>query len=219
VGSITVDSTSLPFFKDIFPSAAAGTYQKGSTTYNSLIDAVRKYADDFVAVVKKYTPADGSLDEQFDRNTGAPRSARDLTWSFAAFLTAIERRDGVVPPGWGEPNANTVPNVCTGTPSCNSRTTFNVRVKTVPGENIYVVGALTQLSNWDPNTAKLLSASRYTANDPLWYADIDIPAETSFEYKYIKKVNGQVVWESDPNRRFVTSKGCGSTTTINDTWR
>ena len=33
-----------------------------------------------VAVVKKYTPASGGLAEQYDRNTGAALSARDLTW-------------------------------------------------------------------------------------------------------------------------------------------
>ncbi|KAI9150200.1 Glucoamylase [Paramyrothecium foliicola] len=219
IGSITVGSVSLPFFRDILPSAAVGTYAKGSATYQALVDAVHAYADDFVAVVQKYTPADGSLAEQFDRNTGTPTSARDLTWSYAAFLTAIERREGVVSPSWGERGANTVPNVCVGTPPCDSRTTFNVRVRTVPGEEIFVVGALTQLANWDPANARPLSASRYTSSDPLWYADINIPAETSFEYKYIKKVNGQVIWESDPNRRFTTSAGCGSTSTINDNWR
>jgi glucoamylase len=219
IGSITVNSVSLPFFKDLVPSTATGTYAKGSATYNSITAAVRTYADDFVAVVQKYTPADGSLAEQFNRNTGAPLSARDLTWSYAAFLTAIERRDGVVPPSWGESGANSVPQVCTGTPSCDSRTTFNVRVTTSPGEDIFVVGALPQLGNWDPANAKPLSASRYTASNPLWYADINIPAETAFEYKYIKKANGQVTWESDPNRRFTTTQGCGSTSTINDNWR
>jgi glucoamylase len=219
IGALTVDAVSLPFFRDLVPSAAAGTYQKGSSTYDSTVEAVRRYADDFIAVVQKYTPAGGALDEQFDRDSGARKSARDLTWSYAAFLTATERRDGVVPPAWGESDANEVPGVCTAPPQCNSRTTFNVRVTTQPGEDVFVVGALTQLANWDPSGAKPLSADKYTASDPLWYAEIDVPAETSFEYKYIKKVNGQVVWESDPNRRFVTSTGCGSTSTTNDNWR
>jgi glucoamylase len=220
IGSITVDSLSLPFFRDLVPLVATGTYASGSSTYTTIVNAVRAYGDGFVAVVQKYTPADGSLAEQYDRNTGSPLSARHLTWSYAAFLTAIERRNGVVPPSWGEGSANTVPGVCTGTPSCNSRVTFNVRITTVPGEQIFVVGGLTQLGNWLPTEGKALSASRYTSSDPLWYADIEIPSETAFEYKYIKKTaSGQVAWESDPNRRYTTSQGCGSTATVNDNWR
>jgi glucoamylase len=218
-GSIVVDSVSLPFFRDLVPSLAAGTYGSGSSTYRTILDAVRSYADDFISVVQKYTPADGSMAEQFDRNSGTPLSATHLTWSYAAFLTAAERREGIPTPSWGEPTANQVPGVCVGTPQCNTRVTFNVRVVTQPGEDIFVVGSLTQLSNWSPGEAKPLSASAYTSSDPRWFAEIEIPAERSFEYKYIKKVNGQVVWESDPNRSYTTPKGCDSTATINDQWR
>lgn len=219
LGSITVDALSLPFFNDLLPSLATGTYAKDSESYTSIIRAVRAYADDFVAVVQQYTPPDGSLDEQYDRNTGVPRSARDLTWSYAAFLTAVERRDGVVPPTWGEPAANKVPDVCTGTPPCDSRTRFNARVVTVPGEDVFIVGSLTQLGNWAPDSAVPLSASQYTQDDPLWFVEVDLPAETTFEYKYIKETSGGVVWESDPNRRYTTSTGCGSSGTQNDEWR
>jgi glucoamylase len=109
-GSITVTQLSLPFFKDLIPSIAAGTYVKGSSsTYQSILDAVSTYADDFINVAAKYTPSDGSLAEQFDRNTGKPTSAADLTWSYAAFLTAAERRAGVVPAGWSAENGKTLP--------------------------------------------------------------------------------------------------------------
>ena len=60
------------------------------------MNAVTAYADSFVEIAQKYTPADGSLAEQFDRNTGAPLSAEDLTWSYAAFVTMAERRAGLV---------------------------------------------------------------------------------------------------------------------------
>ncbi|KAK7215692.1 hypothetical protein V2G26_003695 [Clonostachys chloroleuca] len=101
IGSLTVDSVNLAFFKDIVPSAAAGTYAKGSTTYQTIISAVHTYADDFIAVVQKYTPSNGALAEQYTRGNGSPTSATDLTWSYAAFLTTVERRSGVVPPSWG----------------------------------------------------------------------------------------------------------------------
>lgn len=218
--SLTIDSVSLPFFKDVFSSAATGTYAKNSNTYKSIVDAVRTYADGYMEVVQKYTPSNGGLAEQFDKNNGSPLSAVDLTWSYAAFLTAAERRDGVVSPSWNEASNNVAPTTCTGTPACNARITFNVRATTVPGENIFVVGQLTQLGNWSPADAKPLSASKYTASDPLWTADIDIPASTVFEYKYIRKSStGAVTWESDPNRRYTSSSGCGSSATVNDTWR
>lgn len=220
VGSITVNTVSLPFFRDLIPSIAAGTYAKDSATYKSIISAVNTYADGYMAIVQKYTPSNGGLAEQFDKNTGAPLSAVDLTWSYAAFLTAAERRAGTVAPTWGEPTNNAPPAVCTAPTACNSKVTFNVRATTVFGENVFVVGQLTQLGNWDPASSKPLSASQYTSSNPLWSGPVDLPASTSFDYKYIRKSSsGVVTWESDPNRRFTTSSGCGSSITVNDTWR
>ena len=218
--SITVDSVSLGFFKDLVPSIATGTFAKGSATYTSITSAVKTYADGYVAIVQKYTPFNGGLAEQFDKTSGTPLSAVDLTWSYAAFLTAAERRAAVVPPTWGEPANNVAPGTCTGTPACNARTTFNVKATTVYGENVFVTGQLTQLGNWSPAAAKALSATKYTSANPLWSTTIDLPAGTVFEYKYIRKNSaGAVTWESDPNNRFTTSAGCGSSATINDTWR
>jgi glucoamylase len=42
--------------------------------------------------VRDLTPADGHFAEQVDRTTGAPASARDLTWSYAAFVAAAGSR-------------------------------------------------------------------------------------------------------------------------------
>lgn len=42
--------------------------------------------------VRAVTPDDGCMAEQVDRDTGASRSARDLTWSYAAFLTTQAAR-------------------------------------------------------------------------------------------------------------------------------
>lgn len=219
-GSITITELSLSFFSDILTDIAVGTYAEGTATYTSILSAVRTYADDFIAVVQKYTPEDGALAEQYNRDTGIPLSARDLTWSYAAFLTTIERREGIVPPGWGETGANTVPAVCKGTPACDSRTTFNLRVVTQPGEQVLIVGSLTQLGNWSPASGVALDASEYTQDDPLWFVQVDLPAETIFEYKYIKRLSdGQIVWESDPNRRYTSSAGCGSSGTSDDEWR
>lgn len=65
-----------------------------------------------MAIVQKYTPSSGALAEQFSKSNGTPLSAVDLTWSYAAFITAANRRNGVMPASWGEGSANSVPAVC-----------------------------------------------------------------------------------------------------------
>lgn len=113
-GSITVTSTSQAFFKDFVPNISTGTYASGSSTFNSIVQGVTGYADDFVAIVAKYTPSGGALAEQFDKNNGSPLSARDLTWSYASFLTAADRRAGIIPPSWVSSGASKVPGSCSG---------------------------------------------------------------------------------------------------------
>jgi glucoamylase len=219
-GSITVDSVSLPFFQDLVSSVAAGTYAEGSSTYESIVDAVLNYADGYIAIVQKHTPASGALSEQFDRNSGKPLSARDLTWSYAAFLTATKRRAASVGPSWNEPSHNVAPAICGAASTYNSRITFNIRAPTGPGEQVYVAGELQNLGYWNPGKALKLSAASYTANDPLWSAEVELPAAMPFEYKYIKMtLSGAVVWESLPdkgNRNSITA-GYGYTATVNDT--
>ncbi|KAL4947229.1 Six-hairpin glycosidase-like protein [Aspergillus filifer] len=269
-GSISITSTSLAFFKDIYSSATVGTYASGSSAFTAIINAVKTYADGYVSIVEAHAMTNGSLSEQFDKVYGTCLSARDLTWSYAALLTANMRRNGVIPPSWGAASANTVPSSCstgsaTGTYSTASATpwpstltsgsvsatttitatsttattssttssttacttpstvavTFDVIATTTYGENVYIVGSITQLGNWDTGSAVALSASKYTSSENLWYVDISLPAGTTFEYKYIRKeTDGSVVWESDPNRSYTVPSGCGvSTATESDSWR
>lgn len=123
IGSLTIDETSLPFFSDLDSTAAAGSYTANSTEYTSLTAAVKTYADGFVSIVQKYTPTGGALAEQFGRDDGAPLSAADLTWSYASFLTATDRRSGAVPPSWGESTGNQVPTTCSGGSAAGTYTT------------------------------------------------------------------------------------------------
>jgi glucoamylase len=48
--------------------------------------------DMFMRTVQAFTPASGDLSEQFDRATGAQTSAKQLAWSYAAFITAASSR-------------------------------------------------------------------------------------------------------------------------------
>ncbi|KAF7782370.1 CAZyme family GH15 and CBM20 [Agaricus bisporus var. burnettii] len=211
-GSITVTNLSKPFFSLFSSGISTGTFSSSSSTFNTLITGVQNYADSFVNVVAKHTPSGGGLAEQYSRNDGNPLSAFDLTWSYASLLTADGARNGVVPASWGAKGL-TVPGTCSGNSGPTAHVTFNVNAETVFGENIFVTGSVGALANWSPDNAIALNADNY----PIWSVAIDIPASTNVEYKYIRKFNGGVTWESDPNRRF-TSPASGSST-LNDVWR
>jgi glucoamylase len=49
-------------------------------------------ADAIMRTVQAFTPASGELSEQFDRSSGAQTSAKHLSWSYAAFITAAASR-------------------------------------------------------------------------------------------------------------------------------
>jgi glucoamylase len=48
--------------------------------------------DAYLATVRRFIPASGQMSEQFDQRTGAPASAKDLAWSYAAFISCIAAR-------------------------------------------------------------------------------------------------------------------------------
>ncbi|KAF8637794.1 hypothetical protein AX17_002564 [Amanita inopinata Kibby_2008] len=217
-GSIQVTSVSQPFFSAFSSGISTGTYNSTSSTFNTLTSAIKTYADSFVAIVAKYTPSNGGLAEQYDRNTGKPTSAADLTWSYASLLTSYFARNGVASASWGAAGL-TVPATCSrssggsGGSSGTVAFTFNERATTVFRENIYVTGSITELANWNPDKAIALNANNY----PIWSVTINLPANTVFQFKYIRKNNGKVTWESDPNRQ-ATTLASGSYVE-NDTWR
>lgn len=122
-GSITVTSVSLSFFKDFLSSVTAGTYASSTSTYSTLYNAISTYADGYMNVVATYAQSNGSLSEQFSKSNGQPLSAYDLTWSYAAFLTAVARRAKVVPYSWGESSASSVPAVCSATSATGTYST------------------------------------------------------------------------------------------------
>jgi glucoamylase len=48
--------------------------------------------DAFLETVRAFTPPSGDLSEQFDQRTGVQRSAQQLAWSYAAFISCVEAR-------------------------------------------------------------------------------------------------------------------------------
>jgi glucoamylase len=150
IGSIDVTSTSLAFWQDLDSNIATGTYAASSPTYSSLTTAVKSYADGFMSVVQKYTPTTGSLAEQFSKDDGTALSARDLTWSYAGFLTAASRFNQVVPASWGEASAAAVPSACSAT--------------TVPGS--YVTPTATSFPDGTGSGSGSTTTSSGCANTP-----------------------------------------------------
>ncbi|THH26533.1 hypothetical protein EUX98_g7660 [Antrodiella citrinella] len=209
-GSIEVTSTSLPFFNQFSSGITAGTYSSSSSTFSTLIGAIQTFADGFVALNAKYTPSNGGLAEQYDKSSGSPVSAVDLTWSYASALTAFSARSGDSSPSWGASTAK-VPATCSN--GGTVAVTFTENATTQLGENIYLTGSVAALQNWSPDTALLLSSADY----PNWSITVNLPASTAVQYKFIRKFNGQVTWESDPNRQLTTP--ATGTLTENDTWR
>lgn len=112
LGSLTVTDVDLGFWQDIYPDAATGTFVSDSPDFTAMLQAVSNYADSYMAVVQNYTPPNGSLSEQFDKADGIPKSAYDLTWSYAAFLSAVHSRMSFSTASWGEPSADIVPRTC-----------------------------------------------------------------------------------------------------------
>ncbi|MCW8109727.1 alpha-amylase family glycosyl hydrolase [Alteromonas ponticola] len=80
---------------------------------------------------------------------------------------------------------------------------FKVEAGTSAGQQVYVVGSIPELGNWDP--AKALDAF-HNPNNNDWFLPVSVPKNTSFEFKYIlKDGSGNVTWESGSNRTATTS--------------
>lgn len=240
IGAITVTPTSLPFFRDLYAEIQAGTYQSSSLTYKRITKAIRNYADGYVSVVKKYTPDDGALAEQFNRDTGIPLSAVDLTWSYKSFLSATDRRAGKVPPSWNEGGSSiSVPRTCVAssekgeylppikpTPCQTTPTsiavTFNVLKSTVYGQNIFLTGSRPEFGHGSDQAAVPLSADTYTGNNPRWYATVTLPAGATVSYKYgLREQDGGKLRleDGDEYRQYTVERACDGKVSLYDVWK
>ncbi|KAG0176201.1 hypothetical protein DFQ28_007757 [Apophysomyces sp. BC1034] len=93
---VTVTSISKDFFTKFDSGASTGKkYNPGSDEFNSLAQNIALAADRFLSTVHLHRDSNGSLSEEFDRNTGYMTGARDLTWSHAALITAVQARSGI----------------------------------------------------------------------------------------------------------------------------
>lgn len=91
---------------DVYFSGGAYYFSTlGAAEFCYLAAAVRDTAawiergDSFLRTVRRYTPASGELSEQFDQRTGLQTSARQLAWSYAAFISCVSARRAAVSGG------------------------------------------------------------------------------------------------------------------------
>ena len=95
---------------------------------------------------------------------------------------------------------------------------FHINASTNYGENIYVVGNVPELGSWnvDQCTEALLNPGY-----PEWYLPVSVPADSTIEFKFIKKdANGNVTWESGSNHVLDTSEdSCGVINTDTYSWQ
>ncbi|KAH6629611.1 starch binding domain-containing protein [Boeremia exigua] len=106
------------------------------------------------------------------------------------------------------------------TPVATVAVTFNSRTTTVVGQTVKIAGSIAQLGSWNTANAPALSAAQYTSSNPLWTTTINLPAGTSFEYKFIRvESSGSVTYESGANRAYTVPRSCASTATVDATWK
>ena len=90
-----------------------------------------------------------------------------------------------------------------------------VNATTSYGQNVFLVGSVAALGSWNPANAVALFLGRLSA---VAGHGGRLPANTTVDYKYLKKnPDGTVTWESGGNRSAtIPSTGTWSS---NDTWR
>ncbi|KAG8999196.1 hypothetical protein FRB94_006385 [Tulasnella sp. JGI-2019a] len=90
---IFVTSTSLPFWSQFDTTVMENEpVPVRSKKWWKLMDELEAWAEGYWEVIRRYQGEDWQLSEQFNRDTGIPQGAENLTWSYAAFyLASIDR--------------------------------------------------------------------------------------------------------------------------------
>lgn len=99
----TVTQLNLPFWKLVNPefevmegggneSPVFREFNADDELFNATMAWMFQYADSFIDVVRLHVTEQGRMSEQFDTKTGGQRGAKDLTWSYGSFLSAVEER-------------------------------------------------------------------------------------------------------------------------------
>jgi alpha-amylase len=80
--------------------------------------------------------------------------------------------------------------------------TLEVVAGTSWGENVYVVGNIKELGEWNPDRALKMNPWRY----PKWEVTALVPKGTAIEFKFFKRLaDGRVIWEDNRQNRSITT--------------
>ncbi|KWV29406.1 carbohydrate-binding module family 20 domain-containing protein [Micromonospora rifamycinica] len=203
------------------PTAPAGTVATTFTVTASLAGGQDAYVVGSVPALGSWSPADAvrltaqgggvyravvtlpaatTVEFKFLKKT----TAGVVTWESGGNRTLTTPAGGT----------SSVTDTFRGDPAGTQGASFTVNATTSYGQNVFVVGSVAALGSWNPANAVALSSAAY----PLWRATVALPANTAFEYKYLKKnPDGTVTWESGGNRS--ATVGSTGSWSANDTWR
>lgn len=91
---VPLDACNRPFFARFLDEAVVSGSELPSkgTGRETVVAALAGRGDTLMALVRSFTLPSGELSEQFDRDSGRQTSAKNLGWSYAAFVTAEAAR-------------------------------------------------------------------------------------------------------------------------------
>ncbi|UNK19321.1 alpha-amylase family glycosyl hydrolase [Paenibacillus sp. N3/727] len=88
---------------------------------------------------------------------------------------------------------------------------------TVPGQNVYLSGNVSEMGNWEPAKAIGPIYNQVIYSYPTWYYDVSVPAGKTIEFKFLKKNGSTVTWEGGANHSFTAPTS--GTATVNVNWQ
>jgi glucoamylase len=79
-----------------FSTLGAAEFCFRAAMHSPQMKALVEHGDAFLETVRAFTPPSGDLSEQFDQRSGVQRSAPQLAWSYAAFISCADSRRRVM---------------------------------------------------------------------------------------------------------------------------
>lgn len=89
---IIISNLNREFYKELGFDLPVRVIEKNDRLYSNIIERLFREGDEYLNRVKYHVDSDGQMSEQMNRWSGFLQGARDLTWSYASFLTALEVR-------------------------------------------------------------------------------------------------------------------------------
>jgi glycosidase len=83
------------------------------------------------------------------------------------------------------------------------------------GENVYLTGDQFELTNWSSAAPLGALFNQVVCAYPCWYTDVNLPANTPIQFKFLKKSAGGTVWEGGSNHTYTTPASGTGTVSVN----